>query len=333
MKKVHFIANMMALSACLCMLFVFMACGADDENHSTDNAQAPANSNDTTKTTLSAPTVIAEAIDYQTVLLNWDKVPNATLYYIYYGKNTESKKQYGYYPINKTEADVKPLDANTTYYFWVRAANDENIMSDYSKVVYATTKNNSSSSSSSSTTTKDNSLLTNVERIDDYCIPKVSLNFTNDKKGIRVNATLTTDNDRYDPEVIIFYRSTTLTNDFKAYKKIDSKQYSNSLVYYEDYDVQFNAGDKYYYIAVAADSEGDIEGTYSSNIGEWICGDTTRICFSYSTSKSTDVVVGIDDDIEWSYTFTKSKNLSEWQNIKPGKHTVWVSEDNGSNLV
>ena len=365
MKKNKMIATVMAVTAVLCFLPVFGSCGASGDDSSTSEKSAVTNENENgngveengngveengngveengsniqdeekendDENVLPVPVDLsAEAAGSDSIDLIWNAVAGADIYKIAWGTSLNRMMMDSY--SSTPYATIPNLDADTKYYFQVRAGkgDDEVIWSDWSSPVSARTEKENVSPTAP---TVDNTVLSNVEKIDAFYQPGVSLSFTSDKKGIRLSVSWgkTTEEGRVAPNVVNFYRSTTYTNDFSAFEKIGTRAYKNTTAgscFFEDFDVEFSSGKKYYYIAVATDSTGSAIGTWPVIGRSWICGDKSEVRY-YFPSKQ-----------EWRwyydgatngtrYQFSRDSKSSGYEKIPAGVHLIEVSPDNES---
>lgn len=150
-----------------------MACGSDDEGHSSNNVNIPSiqqnesenNNSNTTVADLSAPEhVKAEAQGSSSVYVSWDSVSGATSYIVYYRKHkldeTETYELNGSessVSVSSTSTMISNLQSGSFYLFWVKAKNSSGIgkCSDFN---YAETEKSSSSGSGSSSSTTETTI-------------------------------------------------------------------------------------------------------------------------------------------------------------------------------
>ena len=129
--KEHFMKRFFTILfslAALVSVCVFVSCNADSSEGGDNNS------------VLSAPqNVTAEATSSTSIKVSWNPVSNATGYKVYYSEYSSLSSASLLCTTTSTSTTATGLKANTTYYFWVKAANSTTT-SDYSSYAYATTK-------------------------------------------------------------------------------------------------------------------------------------------------------------------------------------------------
>ncbi len=264
--------------------------------------------------------LVADVIDFETIVLSWDDVAGASMYKVYCGTSIGDKHEYG--STQDIEAEIDNLNANTRYYFWVKAFNDEGSSSSYSKYVTAITDNMPEPDEpNQDIPIQDNTILADVKNTDIYGELIGRIKLVDDH--LELQAVCSAKDEKI--KVFNFYRSTTYQNDFKAYVKIGSIKRNGTSALLEDFDVGLKSGDRYYYIIVATDSEESVVGRWSDCIGVNL-GYSTEIRFSYPRKATW--YCYLDGGNGWTYNFTTKKTASSYQSITPGTHMISVSTDN-----
>lgn len=107
---------------------------------SSGGSSSGSGSSGTTTTKLSAPTgLTATATSSSSIKLSWNSVSGATEYQIYCSEYSYTSSASLLGSRTLTSITITGLEANTKYYFWVKATNGTTT-SDYSSYDYATTK-------------------------------------------------------------------------------------------------------------------------------------------------------------------------------------------------
>ncbi|MDE5613817.1 MAG: fibronectin type III domain-containing protein [Treponemataceae bacterium] len=107
---------------------------------SSSGSSSGSGSSGTTTTKLSAPTgLTATAASSSSIKLSWNSVSGATEYQIYCSEYSYTSSASLLGSRTLTSITITGLEANTKYYFWVKATNGTTT-SDYSSYDYATTK-------------------------------------------------------------------------------------------------------------------------------------------------------------------------------------------------